>query len=851
MDPNEGHNRLQGSWIWTPEELPHLNQFVFLRKNFTLQALPDSAICSITAERFYKLWINGLWVGEGPAISHPAEKSYDVHDVTHLLRSGTNAIAVVVQFDGDLTIWNYPWCVTPTRGGFWCQLTGEVGGTPFMVTSDETWSTCRTQGWHSNVHYMNDMFFQEAYRIGHDPEDWREPTFNDDAWSRSVILGSTDGAGADSHRLPWGKLVPRDILPLTYRSYRPLQVEAGEIVERFPLDPLPEYLAPKNHELCNNFALRMSMERVTEPIKASVEGAANLTQDGEQECVLTNSDPFESYDTFNGVHAATLVLDFGRLRNAYLCLEVEGPQGAWLDIGYAPDLIDDQVNPYRSPRTSWADRLVLGQGRHPWRTFLWRQFRYVQITVHNAHGPVRLRRVKAEEITHTWKTAPTRFQCSDKQLERFWTVAEHTGELSTLDVFNAHPREPANYCADFWQLVPGHIAVHGDGALYRRYHRFFSLSQLPNGVFMDACPGKGEPKLVIADSGFWHVRAIWTYFSCFGHIDLLEEHWDSVGRWLAFWDQITNARGLLEVEKVRPALGSKFPLPWVDWMPVDRRGEQLHLNAFYLMNLQIASQWARRLGDVKAAADYTSHADRIGIILKSEFWNEDRGLFVDAIVNGTQSEMVCEPGQGIMLDLNLASPEQASRLVEVWEKSPDCLTEAELASCFYYTLEGLVKYGYSDFAFRLLRRLERPLRLGYETFGETWTVRGWRMNGAWATAEGNRAVAQTNSWPATFLLEHVVGLQPRWGVDGCLRLAPQPVVESAVGNWCGHEVIWERQGRTWHLSAHMPRPTAVVFTLPFAPEKVRSLSVDGLERPVESSISLEQTTDLDVHLTLA
>ena len=847
---NGGDSPLQGDWIWTPEELPRLNQYLFFRKTFTLEASPDSAFCSITAERFYKLWINGVWVGEGPALSHPDEKSYDLHDLTDSLSPGTNVLAVVVQFDGDVTIWDGSWCVPPTRGGFWCRLNGAVTGTPFMVASDDTWATHRPRGWHSQVHYMNDMFFQEAYRLGHDPQDWREPTYDDGDWPRAVVLGGADGGGADGQPLPWRKLVPRDILPLTYRSHRPVKVEAGEIIERFPLDPLPENQPANDDERCSNFALRMSMERVTGTVKATVEGEANLAEGGEGDCVLTNSHPFESYDTFDGVHAATLRLDFGRIYNARLSLEVEGPEGAWLDIGYGPDLVDGQVNPYRSPRTSWADRLVLGEGRHLWRTFFWRQFRYVQITVHNAHAPVRLSEVAAEAVNHTWETTPTSFRCSDKQLEKFWQAAEHTGELSTLDVFNGHPREPANYCADLWHLVPGHIAVHGDGPLYRRYHRLFSVSQLPNGVFMDCCPGKGDPKLIVPESGFWHVRAIWTYFSRFGHIDLLEEHWESVGRWLAFWDEIVNRRGLLEVDKVRPAVGSRFHLPWVDWIPVDRRGEQLHLNAYYLMNLQIAAAWAKKLGDAEAASDYAERAERIASLLRDEFWDEERGLFVDALVEGEQSEMACEPGQGIMLDLNVAESHQAARLFEVWDKSPGSLAEAEIISCFYYMLEGLVKYGYSDFALRLLRRLERPLRLGYETFGETWTVRGWKMNGTWATAAGNRAVAQTNSWPATFLLEHVVGLQPRWGLEGCLRLAPQPLVESAAANWCGHGVEWEAQGNSWHLSARMPRPTDVEFILPYPPERVRSLSVDGSERSVESSIRIEGCTDLDVHLTL-
>ena len=94
-------------------------------------------------------------------------------------------------------------------------------------------------------------------------------------------------------------------------------------------------------------------------------------------------------------------------------------------------------------------------------------------------------------------------------------------------------------------------------------------------------------------------------------------------------------------------------------------------------------------------------------------------------------------------------------------------------------------YGYVDLAFRLLGRLNRHLRHNREAFGETWSLIASPYAGYWRTMD-RRAVAQGSAaWPAAFLLEHVVGIQPRLARLEALRLAPQPVVSSAEADWCG------------------------------------------------------------------
>ncbi|MCD4760849.1 alpha-L-rhamnosidase N-terminal domain-containing protein, partial [bacterium] len=356
---------MKPKWIWTAEKLPKFNQFVFFRKEFTLNAGFESMQCLVTAERFYQLWINGKWVNQGPALGLPEEKSFDIHDINHLLQPGKNIIAVLVNFDRDKRIGtnHTNWFIPKTRAGLLCQVEGKADDTPFQLTSDETWLTRPAYGWNPEAPFLNDMYHQEHYSFGKDQTDWNQAGFNNGGWHYAVVLGDADGNGIEGNKLPWLKLVERDIPPLSRKLHLPVHVQTGEIVEQFG---------------SSDIGLRMTLEAIKPLEKAEIGNECNLLIPGDDICTLCNSDLQESEDTWDGNHDPTLILDFGELCNAHLVIEAKGPAGANLHIGYGPNLVEGRVFPYRSERTSWADSIELdGTGWNRWRSYHWRQFRYV------------------------------------------------------------------------------------------------------------------------------------------------------------------------------------------------------------------------------------------------------------------------------------------------------------------------------------------------------------------------------------------------------------------------------------------------------------------------------------------
>src|ERR1019366_2247979 len=89
--------QLQKAFVWSPSAPPGKQAYVTFRKDFSLAALPDKAVLSLFADSRYILWINGQYVLRGPCRFDPKRPEYDSLDVHSYLRSGSNAIVVLVH----------------------------------------------------------------------------------------------------------------------------------------------------------------------------------------------------------------------------------------------------------------------------------------------------------------------------------------------------------------------------------------------------------------------------------------------------------------------------------------------------------------------------------------------------------------------------------------------------------------------------------------------------------------------------------------------------------------------------------------------------------------------------------
>lgn len=154
----------------------HRNRHILFRKRFTLEKDIDSAEIFISADDYYKLYINGSFVGQGPAPSYHFRYNYNVIDVAPYLKKGENVIAVHTLYQGLI---NRVWQSGDNRHGLILDLlvNGETA-----VSSDESFkirshSAYRETGTAGYATQFLEEYDSRAREVGfeqseHDDSDW-------------------------------------------------------------------------------------------------------------------------------------------------------------------------------------------------------------------------------------------------------------------------------------------------------------------------------------------------------------------------------------------------------------------------------------------------------------------------------------------------------------------------------------------------------------------------------------------------------------------------------------------------------------------------------------------------------
>jgi len=186
----------KAQWIWAAGDDVHgYNRAVRFRRDFFWDGRGRVTL-RITADSFYRLFLNGRWINDGPCRSWPEHYQYDAIDATRWLRRGTNRIEAIARYYGVGDFHR-----VPQQAGFLAQLDRiEQGRAAPLVWTDASWSAKPAPEWIRSAPKVSIQM--EPAEVYDARLEGREP------WRAAEALFPAEAG-------PWKDLHPRDAPLLT------------------------------------------------------------------------------------------------------------------------------------------------------------------------------------------------------------------------------------------------------------------------------------------------------------------------------------------------------------------------------------------------------------------------------------------------------------------------------------------------------------------------------------------------------------------------------------------------------------------------------------------------------------
>lgn len=154
----------------------HRNRHILFRKKFNCDNLGENAVIYISADDYYKLYVNGVFVAQGPAPSYHFQYNYNVISIHKYLKTGENVIAVHTLYQGLI---NRVWQSGDNRHGLILDLCIDD---QTVVSSDTSFKTSPHTAYTEMGICGYQTQFLERYDSGGEEIGFESLDFDDSDW---------------------------------------------------------------------------------------------------------------------------------------------------------------------------------------------------------------------------------------------------------------------------------------------------------------------------------------------------------------------------------------------------------------------------------------------------------------------------------------------------------------------------------------------------------------------------------------------------------------------------------------------------------------------------------------------
>ena len=185
----------------------HRNQHILFRKSFHIDRDFSFAKIYISADDYYKLYINGRFVAQGPSPSYHFQYNYNEIDISEFLVCGDNLIAVHTLYQGLI---NRVWQSGDLRHGLICDV---VVDHSVVLSSDESFKVREHSGYSEMGTCGYETQFLERYDSRAGEVDFEKADFDDSEWSFAEECHFDDHTMAkqNSHMLEFERISPQKV----------------------------------------------------------------------------------------------------------------------------------------------------------------------------------------------------------------------------------------------------------------------------------------------------------------------------------------------------------------------------------------------------------------------------------------------------------------------------------------------------------------------------------------------------------------------------------------------------------------------------------------------------------------
>lgn len=730
---------LSARWIRPPGQV-HDNYTFLARKKFVVDRVPSDAILHVAADTRYVVYLNGKRVGQGPARGTDLRYYIDSYDVAAGLCAGENHLTVRVH----CPVHPMTSLAPPVEPAVLLELDS-------LVHSDKSWQTCLDPAHRADAPmYTHHIGYSDYRDLRKEPIGWE--TFSDDydGWLDAHEL-------ADANNLGGRKLDPRSILPLTDQSFLPTAViDEGCVPNHYP-----------DIEDDIEYAALMQMEMHYHLSHAPFDHSANLLQ-GQPVKVL----PVPTLLPNQRLEGAYILLNWQRELCGNLIIDVEGPEGTIIDVGYDEAIDRGRIDTRRvNPNGAvfrFADRYILREGRQRIETRLHeRGMSVLQLVFRRFEKPVTIHRVEiANQVYPIAQKAE--FDCDLPLINKLYTMCVNTVEACSLDVIVDCPwREQTLWIDDMAQEGLFWLQLTGDSRFIDHNLRISADGTLPNGQIVARYPSLGGMLLPVTSVNWiTTLRDNWFYS---GDTAPVRELLPVVENALKVYKNWRNDDGLV------PDQHGGDMWNFIDWGYGDRLGGiTAALNISIANGFKMAAQLNTAVGHNDQAAAHLATSKQFVEAVFKQFWDDDEKHLYDCTepVDGQRTFSQIPHALGIYADLFNRDQCEAALKAIVDPKAIRAEYGYQL-----YVLDALVRNGQANRVLNYIEQLwAHKIKAGSPTVWEVYDGRA-SMTGCGSLCHAFAA------YPLMFAQSVVLGVRPLQPAFAEFSLYPQafPNIRRAQG----------------------------------------------------------------------